>query len=154
MDAILREITDFKPLQAFVSKNEGNLAQLTKKYYSELGSILGFQVKDGFEVKYSGVSLGEISLLWFDSENEFLADSSSGFIAFELQFGSRAELLASIVKLAAFSAEYSVLITSSKAKNYSLKEIKSVLSGQEFLSLQKPFLLIDLSSEKFELLEP
>ncbi len=154
MDALLREITDFRSLQDFVSENEGNLMQLTKRYYCELGSSLGFQTKKDFAVKFRGIELGCLSLLWFDSENEFLADATNGFIAFDLQFGNRSECLASIFKLAAFSADYSVLVTSAKAKNYSLLEIKSLLAESSFLSLQKPFLLIDLSTERFELIEP
>ena len=141
MEPLIREITDFKSLQTHVQSSEGNLFDSTKRYYHSLGRKLGLESRKDVEAEIAGVKLPKAELAWFDS--------GEPVASFAFCFGSREEMLASVFSLLALRADLSVLITSSKAKNYSLEEIKKLLEESVFLNLTTKFLLIDIAKEEF-----
>lgn len=141
MEPLVREITDFSSLQVYVQSSDGNLFELTRRYYYNLGKKLGFEPKKDIEIEQHGVQLPRAQLAWFDA--------GKPIAAFFFCFGSREELLAAIFSLLALNADLSVLITSSKARNYSLEEIKNLLQECQFLNIASQFLLVDISKEEF-----
>jgi len=141
MEPLIREITDFQSLQTHVQSSEGNLFDSTKRYYHGLGKKLGLESKKDFEPLVAEIKLPKAELVWFDS--------GEPVASFAFCFGSREEMLAAVFSLLAVRADLSVLITSSKAKNYSLGEIKKLLEEPVFLNLTTKFLLIDISKEEF-----
>ena len=136
---LVKELTDFKSLQDFVTANEGNLIDLTMGYYTMLGNDLGFRVKRMRLCQFENISLGSADLAWFDDET--LA------VLFEFEFGSREEMLAAVAKLLLSKPELAVLITSSRARIFSLEELKHILSELSFGMQQ--FLVIDLTKEQY-----
>ncbi len=138
---LINELIDFKSLQDFVTANEGNLIELTKEYYSMLGSDLGFKVKRNAELSFESVQLGSFDLAWFDD--------SSIAVLFEFEFGSKDEFLAAIAKLILARPELAVLITSSRAKIFSLEELKCIIL--ELTAGTQRFLIIDLTKEQYVL---
>ncbi len=141
MEPLIREITDFASLQVYVQSSDSNLFDSTRRYYAGLGRKLGFEVLRGFEPMVAGVKLPSVELAWLDA--------GKPLAVFSFCFGSREEMLASLFSLLASSADLSVLITSSKARNYSLGEIKSILEEAPFLNSLTGFLLVDISKEEF-----
>lgn len=135
---LVKELTDFKSLQDFVTANEGNLIDLTLEYYTMLGNDLGFRVKRMHLCEFENIPLGNAELAWFD--NDALA------VLFEFEFGSKEEMLAAIVKLLLSKPELAVLITSSRARIFSLEELKHII-GELSLGVQQ-FLVIDLTKEQ------
>ncbi len=141
MDPMVQEITDFKPLQVYVQSSKGNLFELAKRYYAYLGARLGFESSKDFEVDAGSVELPPLDIAWLDGDS-----LAAGF---SFCFGSKKEALASLFSLFAAKPGLSVIITSSKAKNFSPEEFKSLLEEQDFLSLSAQFLLVDIAAEKF-----
>ncbi len=141
MEPLVREITEFGSLQVYVQSSESNLFDSTKRYYAGLGRKLGFEARKGFETEVAGTKLPAVELAWLDA--------GKPLVAFSFCFGSREEMIASIFSLLAVQADFSVIITSSKARNYSLEELKSLIEEAVFLNLTTKFVLVDISREEF-----
>ncbi len=140
---LMRYILDFDQLQDYVSKNEGLLPNLIRDYFLKLGNDLGFESEKNFSAKFNKIEMGSVKLAWVDS-NKIAA-------AFEIEFGNKAEFLSSLWKLMALDTQNAVLITSSKARNFSPDETKKLVSM--FSKKPENFLvLIDIAKEEFFLL--
>ena len=146
MEPTLRQILDFNSIQSFIQGKEGSFVDLLKEYYFLLGEDLGFESKKDFLVKANNIKLGSLDLAWLDSEKPV-----AGFV---VSFGSKEDILSAVWKLVEFNSQYAVLVTSTKAKNFSLEEIRRLLTD---FFLRKPpmqsFLAVDVSEEKFELVK-
>lgn len=141
MEPLVREIIDFKSLQVYVQSSEGNLVESTKHYYLNLGKKLGLDTKTDIEASIEKVQLPKPQLAWLDA--------GKPVVSFYFCFGSKEEILAGIFSLLALNADLSVLMTSSKARTYSIQEIKTLLEEPVFLNLTTKFLLIDIHKEEF-----
>ncbi|MEM0359893.1 MAG: hypothetical protein QXK06_00970 [Candidatus Diapherotrites archaeon] len=141
MNPLVREITDFKSLQVYVQSSQANLVESTKRYYFNLGKKLGLDAKTEMDVLLEKVQLPKPQLAWLDA--------GKPVVAFYFCFGSKEEMLAGIFSLLALNADLSVIITSSKARTYSIKEIKTILEEAVFLNLTTKFLLVDISKEEW-----
>ena len=139
MEPLIREITDFKSLQINVQSSESNIFDSTKRYYHGLGKKLGLESKKDFEAEVEGVQLPAVAVTWLDA--------GKPLAAFTFCFGSKEEMLAAIFSLLSVQAELSVIITSSKAKNYSLEELKKIIEEPVFLNITTRFLLVDIAKE-------
>jgi len=141
MDPLIQEIIDFKPLQVYVQSSESNLVESTKRYYLNLGTKLGMDTTSDVEGKIEGVKFPPVSIAWLDGDKPL--------VGFSFCFGSKKEILSSIFSLLALQAELSVIVSSSKSRNYSLEELRKILEEPVFINLTTKFLLIDISTEKF-----
>ncbi len=144
MEQIVREITSFGALQKFVDgrKDDLNFFECIKQYFFELGKSLNYDCKKDSSVLQKGINFSAVDVVWASSEKICAA--------FEIEFGNKDEMLAGIWKLIELEPQYAVLITSSKAKNYSLKEIEQILRySHNHKTLETEFLLIEIDKEFF-----
>jgi len=141
MDPLIMEIVDFKSLQTHVQSSEANLFDSTKDYYTKLGEKLGLETENDFEAEVSGVKMPKLALAWMDADKPM--------VAFAFGFSSKEDVLAGILSLLATQSDLGVLITSSKARNFSLQEIKTLLEEAIFLNQTHKFLLVDIAKEEF-----
>lgn len=144
MEQLVREITSFGALQKFVDEHKENLNffECIKQHYFELGKNLGYDSKKDSSVLRKGINFSNVELTWASTEKVLAA--------FEIEFGSKEEMLAGIWKLIELEPQYAVLITSSKAKNFSLKEIEQILRhSHNHKFLETEFLLIEIDKEFF-----
>ena len=135
------EIVDFRSLQTHVQSSEQNLFDSTKAYYTKLGVKLGLDTVNDFETRVSGVKMPKIALAWMGSDKPL--------VAFAFGFSSKEDLLGGILSLLAVQPDLSVVITSSKARNFSLQEIKTLLEEAIFLNQTSKFLLVDIAKEEY-----
>jgi len=135
------EIVDFKSLQTHVQSSEQNLFDSTKAYYTNLGKKLGLETENDFEAEVSGVKMPKIALTWMDSDKPM--------VAFAFGFSSKEDVLGGILSLLAAQADLCVVVTSSKARNFSLQDIKTLLEEAIFLNQTHKFLLVDIAKEEF-----
>ncbi len=144
MEPFIREILAFEILQDFVNRKDAPFKELILDYYDELGGKLGFESRRDFPIERRKLNYGNIECVWLDSSNPA--------VAFELCFGSREEAMVSLWKLAELEPGYAVIITSGKAKNFSLDDLERMFRRSHLSKAKETaFLLVEINSEEFRI---
>ncbi|MCX8189804.1 MAG: hypothetical protein N3F05_01080 [Candidatus Diapherotrites archaeon] len=140
LDPLVKEIIDFEQLQTFINQREGNLIDLTKTYYCCLGSDLGFDVSAPYTLDISNTKI-EYDICWITANNIE--------VAFEFELGDLEGFFAALCKLSVCEPELGVILVSHKSRILNL-DLATKLA-QKTQALRKKLLLVDISSENFEL---
>lgn len=140
LDPLVKEITDFGQLQAFINQREGNLIELTKTYYCRLGSDLGFDTHSPYDVDINNTKI-EFDIAWTIAQNIE--------VAFEFELGDLEGFFAALSKLSVCEPELSVIFLSHKSRILTLALAKELAQKCGFFG--KKLLLADISSEEFDL---
>lgn len=144
LEQIVLEITSFGALQKFVSgqKDSLNFFESVKEYFFDLGKRLGYDSRKNSSVLRNGINFSTVDIAWSSAEKIVAG--------FEIEFGNKEELLSGIWKLIELEPQYAVLITSFKAKNFSLKEIEQILRhSHNYKAVSTEFLLMEIDKEFF-----
>ncbi|MEM4662979.1 MAG: hypothetical protein QXM75_03075 [Candidatus Diapherotrites archaeon] len=141
LNPLIKEITDFEQLQAFVSEHEGNLIDLSKTYYCSLGTDLGFDTYAPYSVS-KGTALFELDVVWLTAQNIE--------VAFEFEFGNIEEFLSALAKLILCEPELSVVFVSSRSHAINFETASEL--AQNIAKFKKNLLIVDISDETYELI--
>lgn len=144
-DPLVKQITDFRMLQNHVLNSELGFKDAIVECYAVLGEQLGFEVKNPFELSLDGAIIGSLDLVWLDGD-ELLS-------AFEVEFGSREEMLAALTKLLLSNAELAVLFSSSRVRTFTFGEIRNIAKAMVAAATVNALLLVDVSRECYEYID-
>lgn len=140
MESFLKYFVDFKSIQKFIDKSDKSFKEALIDYFLQLGLDLGFDAKKDYSFEAQGLKFPSIDVVWLNGKQLFAA--------IEIEFSSKDDFLAALMKLSASMAEYSTIITSSNSNVFKIDEAEKLLPMINILNTY--FLLIDITKEQYK----
>ncbi len=131
------EITDFSGLDKYVKNPDYKFKDAVLQFYRDMGTRLGYTVRDNPSVIVKGVNYGKLDMVWVEPK-----------ITFSIEFGGLDEIYKHLWKILEFSPSLAVLLLSSKSACKAEEVVKMIEKSDIIGEKRSLFLVIDISERK------